>query len=437
MTESSDATKVANWAEFKSRLADTALLSTVFIGLADVEWTPPLASRHDPLLIRRNVDRISEIADRALSLRKDIRDLEILAVKSAAEFSLFMRTSELERDIEIRRLLTPSRRLQSQGEIEAAALFGSETDLSLGFGKATSASGQALAEEVKISDLIEADIRRKHDIVRDHQIDYSKRFIESGNAHNYGERATRLLSILGREIADGLERALAVSTGLKTVYGWDTPPLPKSLNLANVDDFAVWTLDVRKQLSLFEERQDSFNITLPLVQPWLSAKSALVSEASFRKALTESGDGLIRIPFSLTSAHFFNQKVRLNAVGMSFGNAFGIVPSSGIDSIETADSFARLSALLKPPAQRLAGGQELIRQNLVLGSVGHYSAGEPVAKATGTSIENLDPVGSWELLIHPWLVWKDASERKIKDGIRNELIRDIKLWLSFTITSGA
>lgn len=415
------------WLELRQSLVERGQLHEVFASLPDVVWTRNGGLHHEPLLIAQHVDKLSDLVDRCLSLRKDIRDLEILAVKSGAEYELFAKTSILDEKMEKLRLLVNSRRLESDGHKFASEEFGDASTVDRGYKAISIGKHNALEDEVSNATDIEKLIETRWKDVRAFQAAYRQRFMEEGNAHNYGERASNLMRVLGLQIIEALGRSEALRIGLKSIYSWDAPELPSSLGLAGLDDFAVWFLQVRQELALRSEGETVFDQVVPLVQPWLEGGSSLMKREEFDAAIGQTTDSPVTLRFSLDRRVFFGQEVRLKGVGLAFGNRFGLIPTSGVDSIQTADSFARLSIKIQTPLQKTAEGVEYRRPDIILGNVSLHQNGQPAAFYEGVCVDNSSPFGTWELQLHPWIVWKDASEQKLNSGVLKEKIRDLKL----------
>jgi len=56
-----------------------------------------------------------------------------------------------------------------------------------------------------------------------------------------------------------------------------------------------------------------------------------------------------------------------------------------------------------------------------------------MSSVEGNAVENLSPFGDWNIVIHPFLVWKDGSHRNISDPYLSDTIRDLKLGLRFYV----
>lgn len=414
------------WLELRQSLVNSGQLHEVFTKFLDSKWTSDPDKRYEPLVISEHFARLADLIDRCLSIRKEIRDLEILAVKSSAEYEIFVKTSLIDEEMEKIRLFEESRKLERQGHSTAAAAFGNETSLERGFAAISLGREKALSEEVQRSQQLFELIGRRWSEVRAFQAAYRERFMEPGNAHNYGERATNLIRILGLQVAEALARSNALQVGMQSIYSWNAPSLPEQIGLDNLDDLAIWILKIRQEWAWRNENEAIYDQVVPLVQPWLGPGASLIQQEVFDTAIASDSTPVV-LKFSVDKQVFFGKEVRLKGIGVSFGNKFGLIPSSGIDSIQTADSFARLSVDIKTPSQKYPAGLDYQRPNISLGNVSLHQSGQPVAYYEGSCIENLNPFGKWELQIHPWIVWKDASEQRLSAGVLREKVRDVKV----------
>ena len=415
------------WTTLKLDLVNKGALSEVFTTHKPVEWKDVNTSKHEPLLIGKHADKLSEAMERCLVIRREIRELEILAVKSAVDYELFVKTSALDEEMETLKLLIPAKDKERKGHEAAVAEFGKTTSTDRGFGAISDGRAAGLAEEIVSAKRLETLIQGRWKDVRDYQAAYHERFNEAGNAHNYGERAANLHKIFTKEVTEAAERAIALASGIKSIYSWATDPLPNKLDLAALDDFALWLIDVRKGMALLSERETPFDLVVPLVQPWAGKGVSLMTQSDFDTAIKSGVGNPVTLKFTIDKNVFFGQDVRLMGVGLAFGNKYGLIPASGIDSIQTADGFVRLAATVVTPAQLSPDGNRYNRPPITLGNVSLHQSGQPTAYAEGVNVENVNPTGDWEIRLHPWVVWKDANPQKLSDGILTERIRDLKL----------
>src|ERR1700730_13210955 len=97
------------WFEHKKRLTKKGLIHEIFTELHRVSFKLDPKQDLEPLLLSRHAQRMGELVDRCLALRKDIRELEVLEVKAATDYDLFKNTSTLDEQIDILRLQMSSK----------------------------------------------------------------------------------------------------------------------------------------------------------------------------------------------------------------------------------------------------------------------------------------------------------------------------------------
>lgn len=422
-------TDIGKWHEHKLRLADKGLVDAVFLNLNDLHFKLDSEYTFEPLLIARHAQRLGELIDRSLLIRKDIRELEVLAVKAATDYELFKGTSNLDEQMDILRLQIPSKSSERSGFERAVGAFSSTT---LESGLAAIAKGRdgALREDLNssatISDLTAVRWRR----LREYQDAYHARHNESGNAHNYAERVRLLLEVLDVLMKEALARANALSIGINRVYHAQLPAAPTDIGLGNIDRFAVWALKTIQSLSRAAEQETASEIVIPLVQPWLASGQPLITEADFNSAVSGATGGQpVQLRFELPSSPLLDPQVRVKSVGLSFGNDIDLVPGSGFDRNQTADNYTRLIARISTPAQVDEHGKTYFRPPVLIGNVALHGTAAGAVLVEGNSVENISPFGKWKIDIHPLLVWKDGSKQSIAQPTYSKPIKDLKLAL--------
>ncbi len=420
-----------SWSQLKKDFVSRGLLHSVFTTDLRIsrDLTPQSGgqTKFEPMLLSTHIEKLEGLCEKSLALRREIRELEILAVKSIMDYELFEKTSVIDEESEVIRLLKTAKIAEQKGQEAAVAAFGNAPALNNGFGLIANGRSHSLVEELNGVDRLLQLIKDRWSDVRAYQDAYYSRYNEPGNAHNYGERALNLVAILKKELEEAVDRAVALEIGLRTIYHWSPGAVPTEVDLANLDDFVIWVLEARRGIAFRAERETCFDIVVPLVQPWVDGKSGLMSSEAFDTAIGAGTSDPISLQFKTDQRIFLNQDVRIKGIGLSFGNKFGLVIDSGIDRIQTADGFAKLSAIVVTPEQTDANGRSYRRPNLVLGNIGLHDSSEPSAYVEGNSVTNLSPIGSWEIRIHPWMVWKEAGALSVKDGVRSEPIKDLKI----------
>ncbi|MBS0342178.1 MAG: hypothetical protein JSS56_16785 [Proteobacteria bacterium] len=384
---------------------------------------------YEPLLISQNLRRLSELCDRCLSLRKEIRELEVLAVKAATDYELFLATSAIDENLEKLRLNQQAKIAAEAGFRQASAVFGRKDEVTRGLSGTLASKAQELELELQSADEISKLLGDRWSAVRKFQAAYFSRTQDLGNAHNFAERAEKLGAILRQCLLEAGDRAKSVYAGLLIVYGRKATLPTIDGSLESIDALVIWTLEAQRRLSRSTESESSFDLVVPLVQPWLSGGGSLIAAKDFDRAIADHPGRPIKLGFEIPRDVFFGQKVRLKGFGIAYGNSYVLVSQSGIDSAQTADSFVRMAAKVSTPEQFSADGQPYRRPDLFFGNIGLHHSSQPMAYVDGPAVENLDPSGRWEILVHPWLVWKDESSRLVSDGIYQRSMKDLKLFM--------
>lgn len=434
---------VKSWSELKERLfvgpecRNSDQLREAFIDELQIPRSQLEPHRFNPLLLVRHLEKLGQICQSCLSLRKEIRELEILAVKSLADYDLFKETAALDETAERLRLHLGAMRSEKTQQAAARDRFGDREAIEGGLSLVADAQCMRLDGEIDDAEKLSGIMTQRWNALKAYQKEYATRYNEEGNAHNYGERALNLHRILRQEYSEAAERALALQIGLKTVYGWDVGSLPDVFTLKGLDDFVVWALEARRGSGWRMESESTFDVVVPLVQPWElgASERGLVSSDDFKQALRNPNNKPIALKFDVPATVFMNKAVRLRGFGLAFGNKFKLVPGTGIDSIQTEDGFIRILAAVKPPNQALADGQDRSIEELVLGNVCLHQAAQPAAYTEDPSIQNIAPIGAWTIILHPNAVWKEDKKRRLSDGGQEDPnpIRDLKLFFRVVV----
>ncbi|CAB3715751.1 hypothetical protein LMG24238_04500 [Paraburkholderia sediminicola] len=421
--------KPADWTQLKKLLVKKGVLDKIFITPISVSRREAAADKFEPLLISTQIDKLGDLIEKCMALRREIRELEVLAVKSIMDYELFIKTSAIDEEAEKIKLLRSAKEAEKQGEDSAATAFGTTAPLNSGFAAISEGRSVGLDHELTAGDRLAELIKARWSSVREYQASYYSRYKESGNAHNYTERVRNLKTIIEEEMSEAMDRAIALDVGLKSIYGWSPAPAPAKIDLVVLDAFVVWVLKARRGVNSRSERETSFDITVPLVQPWSNKAHGIINRDVFDQAIKSPTDQPILLRFDIDRSIFFDQDVRLKGFGLAFGNKCQILQTSGIDRIQTADGFARIAAIVATPEQTYSNGDKYKRPPIILGNIGPHQSGQPTAFVDGALIENICPVGSWEIRLHPWIVWKESDAKKISDGIEDEnsRIRDLKI----------
>jgi hypothetical protein len=185
----------------------------------DISFKTTSALNFEPTLIARHSQRLGELTDRCLNIRKDIRELEVLAVKAATDYELFNNTSKIDEQMDVLRLQTDSKTKEQVGFQNAAAAFVNAVTLEKGLSEIAKGRDGALGADLMTSNELKSLIGTRWRDLRAYQDAYNARYTEPGNAHNYGERAGLLLQALTVLLDEALARASALATGIYRIYG--------------------------------------------------------------------------------------------------------------------------------------------------------------------------------------------------------------------------
>jgi hypothetical protein len=412
------------WSEHKARLSARGLMPAIFTQLDNLSFEPNEALKFEPLLVTRHSQRLSELMERCLAIRKDICELEVLSCKAATDYELFLSTSAIDEQTDVLRLLKDSKANEQAGFQKAAAAFKTTATLEKGLSEVAKGRDAALAEDLKTSDTLEDLIHNRWQTLRDYQDKYHARHTADGNAHNYGQRAERLLDVMTVLLQEALARAAVLAAGIQQIYGVEITDVPTSTTLATVDQFAVWTLRTIRALSHVAETEIVSELVVPLVQPWLlPGGQPLIEARDFDHAVAAAGqEGAISLTFNLLPNSLLDSRVRLKAIGIAFGNKYSRVDTSGIDRNQVVDSYSRLALKVVTPA----------KSTVLIGNVSLHGA-SPTSAVEGPPIENLSPFGIWKIEIHPFMIWKDGTPQTISSMTHSDPIRDLKLSLRFYV----
>ncbi|MEQ1881711.1 MAG: hypothetical protein ABL878_12160, partial [Burkholderiales bacterium] len=217
--------QVAGWTKLKTQLVEQGALDKFFLEAGEMQETGALADftipdeAYFPLLIETYLREASSHLDRVLSYRREMRELEILAVRTAAEYVLQQEQTEANLKLAVIRLRAAQTRTEQTAQDKAAKAFQAGSAEVAGFRElasgASSRLGQDLADTAAEAQLLK-DIHQRDS---DYQRLYADRHKEPGNAHNYAERAGILLKLLQQDFAFAQKKCQALNSGFTLIYG--------------------------------------------------------------------------------------------------------------------------------------------------------------------------------------------------------------------------
>lgn len=389
-----------------------------------------LKLRYEPLLIETILKNLSELLDRVLGYRKEARELEVLAVKAASEYDLFLQQHAIEQKLEVLKLRTTQKKIFVKGFSDSAQNFGNSEDVTKGLQSTLTTLSNSYDQELKDIEDETNLLKEKWSVLEGFYLAYHNRHRDPGNAHNYSERAERIYELLGEDLSECYQMAISLSTGLEMIYGKKIIDLPHPSEASFIDNLVKWC---RNQIYEYEARSDDeieYDCIIPLVQPTAPLNKSLVSAQDFDKAVKQAVGNEIKLVFTLPSEVFFSDEfVRVKSIGLCYGSKPQILSASGTDLNATFESYARLRASILTPIQTLPDGTTYHRPPIRMGNVGVFSAGVPLAHVSGQNCQNINPVGEWIITIDQLAIYKDRDILKASIGVEGRPMLDLKLFL--------
>lgn len=423
------------WAEVKEDLAKRVAFVGGFVTPVEVEvWNriqamPPYPYVLEPRLFDVYIHDVVGSLDRCLSYRREARDLEIAGVKAALEYDHFTKSRPVEQDLE-KLGLGINVQVTRSGAVKQALnnIDPKASDVNHVAYEYLEAEDQTMSAALGNLNSRSNDIDQKWNLAASLQDDFHSRYIAPGNAHNYPERYSRVVGIYADEMYEMIAKAGAVSDGIDLIYGTGmVPPPPKYADdpEAFLDPIVIWARDVTRFLRSHDDNTSTYDMIVPLVQPWLAAPSGpFIAPGDFKRDITAQGPQKF-LNFTFADSIFGPNAVRIVGMGLSFGYN---VPISNDPTWRDEASGYRLRATIHTPAQKGKNGLYK-RPPVIFGNVAFHAADAPVAWTEGNSCRNLDPTGDWQIVVEERIVWFDGKEHKVSSGFFSLSIPDIKLTL--------
>lgn len=408
---------MTNWTKLKSRLVKQQALDKFFLGSSDrhekgslPDFTIP-DDAYFPLLIDTHLREASAHLDRALSYRREMRELEILAVRSAADYALQREQAAAHLRLDLLRLSTAQIGTDRTSQEKAARAFQAGSSEVAGFKELAVGAGARLEQDLADTN---AEARLLNEIYardKDYQDLFAARHSEHGNAHNYAERAAILASLLQQDIAFARRKCQALNDGFAVIFrrgpqhGFD-----KNYKL---DELVMWLRNLFEDIAIEDQRESEFDLVLPLVQK-IGAQSGLLTADAWKNAINNlATKKKLELEFKLKDEHLLGRKfARIKRVGLSYGTRVFVEPS-GIDRVATYESYCRYRGELIPPPQAPLLNKYK-RPPISLGAISVYGA--PIDYSEGQEVANLSPVGAWRVTIDQNPTTKNIDERDMKGG---------------------
>ena len=398
---------------------------------------------YEQLLFESHLSDVSALLDRCLAYRRDAREMEIEAVRFAIEYSKTAALLKIEDDLDKKTSEVPILEQEAAALRRAATEFEKVGGLGQGFSEANSghsasaeARSSAYADRLKLQEDRRAEIRHWEEV-------YRARHEAPGSAHNYIERMERLVAFLAEDLYESYAKGEAVLAGINRIYSQQFE-MPK-MGYGLLDNLVAITRRVCRFLDSTHQHEVTYDLVVPLRQPWNHKNTSLVSDKEWKDVA--KGRGALPIKFRL-SPNVFNQTcVRVRAVGVSFGCADEPESTTSTSSSTTGStnsttkSFGaayakyRIRATIHTPSQSKLTS-EYFRPPVVLGDVSIYGGGAALALDNSSACRNISPFGEWRIFLEQYAVRGAEGKLEVFQpvifGGTDPIMNDIKLHLRIT-----
>jgi hypothetical protein len=423
---SKSVTETSAWSSFKSALAKRSDwledFSKSAVALAVGAVKARERNRYEPLLLETLLKEASQALDRCLAFRKEAYELEIAAVKAAADYQLFLDLAEKDEKLEINALGIPQTRVRESGYRKASAMYSQDQ----GFAKHDETLADSAREELGAANERQSLLETRWAIRRRYEADYESRHRETGNAHNFSERFRRIIPLLADDLQEAYEKLLAVWVGIKTIYN-RAMTLPELKGEETLEELVLFSRDAIRVLDLERQEEVEYQVVVPLAQIWRSSEKPIVSTEQLSAAVNRTGDTKA-ISFDLSDVFFNQQRVRLRGVGLAIGATSLGSGGVGLDEF----GWLRVRATIHTPKQPsvTSPGSYYLRPPIVLGDVCAYGRMLPVAMRSGPECHNVDPRGEWRIVLNKYVLWVDETTKSIEESSLFKYVADLKLYLN-------
>ncbi|TCA92173.1 hypothetical protein E0H65_22550 [Rhizobium leguminosarum bv. viciae] len=436
-SESTDAIKVAidrsAWVSAKKRLvgssgfdwlafcSEDVLVDRIVFAATDKLLT--IESPYDHFQIESLVSSVSSLLDRCLVYRREMYDLEEQAVRRALEYELFANQLKAQFDIETAPRIEAQRRLEKSGHEAASQEFKKDPMLALNFGFASISDASAKSSQEAVDAEIErkASVKIKWDALALYQSALQDRHRTPGHALNFRERYDRLRRFLEQDVGVAYQKLKKLSEGATRIFAL-TSNLERPFEFGYLDYLVSYTRQLSEALEIETIKEVDFEHVISLAFPQTLKANGSQIQRHFEPnawivALNpQTGSGNLK--FSLIASEFpaFARRLRIRAIGLSL-----VLDSPEVPIVR----FRSGSAVIFPPQV-----DQQRRPPIVIEKIGLYDPNSNTRLFTGTSANNLDPRGSWEVQVSTNMMWADAGAH----GRSHANIRDIKFHLRLSAT---
>ncbi|HSK77044.1 MAG TPA: hypothetical protein VLQ45_11340 [Thermoanaerobaculia bacterium] len=378
---------------------------------------------YEPALVEPLLGDVAALLDRCAAYQREASELEIKWVQHQLESQLASKLSELDLDLALASTGLASATAARVAHAATQAEFSRASDnaLASGFAKEAEGASSIAGKAVDTAGLRESLLKERTNQVRDYQDKLDARHTEPGGAHNYFERYERIATLMFEDFEEAYRKAKCAVIGLRAIFGLDAADvqigdLTAATPAGPVFSLILWARRMMRRIESFAETEVEYELVVPLLQPIQDAGKGLMNQDEYNAAMKDGGSGTLN--FKLPADFFQNQsRLRLKGIGVSF---------TGPDLDKANTTAGRALVAVFPPLQELVQGQQRRRPPVLLGGVLPFGAHMAVLRSEGLAVHNLKPAGDWRIVVHPFLLTKDATAAKRSYTI----LTDLRLHLS-------
>ena len=366
---------------------------------------------YEPLLFEGYVSEAARAIDRSIVIRRDIQEIESVAVTYARQYTRFDETVALNKKIEALGWEASEAKKLSTEHADVAKRFGAGTDpVAQGFAKQNNVASrsfdsshtnltsknQAIADRWLVLEAMQEAERKQHET--------------PGHALNFKERRDRLVEILKRDVLEAYRKCVAVREGIVRTYKpAQFPELPAAADVNALDRLLYWIRDAIEYLDKQREHEVEFDLTIPLVQPvqdWKNDKEVAVLKTADVQKLWFDVDVTAWLDNTFKrDAESRVGNLRLVGLGASVNVAV---------RDDNSNTVAFTLAVFPPKLEReLADTTAQTRPPAILGNVAIVSKDSRAPKVEyGPEIRCLPVAGVWRIVLLPPRASQDGKNQK-------------------------
>lgn len=426
-----------NWLDHKNELCRQSLLADCFLQSVDQVVLQDLQEQEQPVVqysarhFEQLLRDVGVLCDRMVTYRREMQDLEILAVRAATDRMVHLTSRSFER--ELAELQLGKNRSQDREKYahEVGDLFKKlEDPLAPGFvadfeARARLANGEAVEADMQLGYLGQR--WKLTDTVSD---SYWERHNTPGNAHNYVYRWGWTRRLLAEDLRESYAKAKGIFAGMRLFIDSASPEPPSSNSISYLDELILWTRSCFRSLERYEDSAQEFDLTIPLVQPFGESGAVLISPEEFNervdKAAARPGTPLV-LEFDLTGHLAISAGMRLRSLALSFSTEPDLDRSSGTDRAAPRTSRAILQAFLEFPEQISSATYRERIPRIHLGRVVAYEGSQNYGFVGGKLVHNVVLRGKWVVSLLPFATFQGSEVCQPFVDLATYRLADLKL----------